>query len=151
MLDALSARYLAPADAAPPTEAIAAYVAALLARYPDLPGPDEETEIEVPWGSGPLINNASGPIVCIDMKTNSVVKEGWRYCVEVASSSGLVAFDPQSGELADPDPISPSTPGMPDVRNKPQGRAARAYRWASLRSYRWPALRPLAVLLRRYR
>src|SRR5215213_8043917 len=84
----------------PPTEAIIDYVVTLLSRYPDLPDEDHETSVDVPWGSA-LLNNASGPIVYIDMKLNNAFHEGWRYCVELASGKGLIAFDPQSGAMAE--------------------------------------------------
>ena len=135
----------------PPTDAIAAYVQGLLARYPDLAGEDQEPSFEVPWGSGPLLGNASGPIVYIDMKLNGAFREGWRYCVDLATSLGLVAFDPQAGALADPNPTAVHEPAMPDDTRRASGIGARLYRWSSLRSYRWPVLVPLASFLRRFR
>lgn len=144
----LSKRFL---DAAPtrPTKKIVDYVDALLARYPEIPDPDDEQTDEVPWGSGPLIANASGPIVYIDMKLNSVFEEGWRYCVETAAAHGLIAFDPQSGTLANPDPSVAPTQWVP---TGPRG--GPVYRWISLRSWRWwflrPLLRPLLPLFRRF-
>jgi hypothetical protein len=128
----------------PPSQEIVDYVNALLVRYPDLAGPGED-EHEVPWGSGPLIGNASGPILYIDMKLNNVFEEGWRFCVETARTRGLVAFDPQSGTVANPDPnAAPAS----DAPLGPRGGAL--YRWVSLRSWRWPFLRPLLPLVRRF-
>ena len=135
----------------PPTDPIADYVQTLLARYPDLPAEDRDLGFEVPWGSGPLLGNASGPIVYIDMKLNGAFGEGWRYCVDLAASCGLVAFDPQAGGLADPDPTAAREPAMPDDARRGTGVGARLYRWSSLRSYRWRVLVPLATLLRRFR
>lgn len=135
----------------PPSEAITDYVGALLRRYPDLPDEDHEASVDVPWGSGPLIRNASGPIVYIDVKLNNAFHEGWRYCVELAAERGLVAFDPQSGGVADPDPTATREPSVPDRGHRGTGIGARLYRWSSLRSYRWPILTPLASLLRRFR
>jgi hypothetical protein len=146
----LSETYLESASI-PPTDPITEYVATLLARYPDLPNDDQEPGIDVPWGSGPLLSNASGPIVRIDLKLNSVLQEGWRYCVELAMSRDLVAFDPQSGGLADPDPTATREPPLSNGARRPTSIGARLYRWSSLRSYRWPILRPLASLLRRFR
>jgi hypothetical protein len=140
----LCRRFLDPSPS-PPTGEIAAYVEALLARYPDLAGPDDE-EHEVPWGSGPLLGNASGPIVYIDMKLDGVFEEGWRFCVETAESHGLVAFDPQSGTVANPDPNAPAADWVPGRER----RGGAAYRWVSLRSWRWPFLRPLLPLFRRF-
>jgi hypothetical protein len=142
--DDLCDRFLDP-PRTPPSAKIAAYVRALTARYPELAiGDDDEAE-GVLWGSGPLIENASGPIVYIDLTLNSVFQQGWRYCVETASSHGLVAFDPQSAALANPDPTAAPVAQAPTTR-----RGGAVYRWASLRSWRWPILRPLLALLRRF-
>ena len=86
-------------------------------------------------GSGPLLRNASGPIVYLDMKLNAVFGEGWRYCVELAASRGLVAFDPQSGAVAALDPTATRQPDQDHVGNRGTGIGARMYRWSSLRSY----------------
>ena len=144
-LDALDARFLDGPRTAP-TERIAEYVRVLLARYPDIPSVDDEDTDEVPWGSGPLIGNASGPIVYIDMKLNTVVEEGWRFCVETARSHGLVAFDPQAATLATPNLTVASVPYTPSEER----RGGPVYRWVSLRTWRWPFLRPLVRLLRRF-
>jgi hypothetical protein len=57
-------------------------------------GPDltDKGNDDVPWGSGPLIKNASGRLLYIDMKLNCFFSEGWRYCVKTATANGLVAF-----------------------------------------------------------
>jgi hypothetical protein len=138
----LSRRLLGGDALAPPTERIVKYVETLLRRYPDL---SDDDELEVPWGSGPLIGNASGPIVYIDMKLNDAFEAGWRFCVETAEAQGLVAFDPQSGELANADPTAAprAVPALPP-------RPGPVYRWLSLRSWRWPFLRPLLPLARRF-
>ena len=141
--DKLARRYLDAKAPVAPTREIAAFVQVLLARYPDLADSDDGPQ--VPWGSGPLIGNASGPIVYLDMKLNTVFEEGWRYCVETVVARGLVAFDPQSGTVANPDPNAPSAT---DVQLSPRG--GRLYRWLSLRSWRWPFLRPLLPLVRRF-
>jgi hypothetical protein len=129
---------------APPTAKIATYVSTLTARYPELVE-DEEPD-DALWSSGPLIDNASGPIAYIGLKLDSLVHDGWRYCVETAHSQGLVAFDPQSDALANPDPTTAPAAHVP-----PRRRDGAVYRWASLRSWRWPILRPLLALLRRFR
>jgi hypothetical protein len=149
-LEHLSERFLGTRRT-PPNEAITDYVVTLLRRYPDLADEDHEPNVDVPWGSGPLLNNASGPIVYIDMKLNNAFHEGWRYCVELASARGLVAFDPQTGGVADPDPTATREPSGPDGSGRGTGIGARLYRWSALRSYRWPILTPVASLLRRYR
>jgi hypothetical protein len=142
--DDLGRRFLGRRRVAP-TDRIAEYVRALLARYPDLADPGGD-EVVVPWGSGPLLANASGPIFYVDLKLSAVFEEGWRYCVETAERHGLVAFDPQAGTLASPDATVPAGEWSPD----PARRGGAAYRWVSLRSWRWPFLRPLLPLLRRF-
>lgn len=143
----LSKRFL-DSPATPPSKEIAEYVNVLLARYPDLNGRDgDEDGDEVPWGSGPLIRNASGPILYIDMKLNTAFEQGWRYCVETATSRGLIAFDPQSGTLANSDPTLTRDDWVPTDERR---RGGPIYRWFSLRSWRWPFLRPLLPLLRRF-
>jgi hypothetical protein len=125
-----------------PSQRIADYVSAVLARYPDL---TDEGDDEVPWGSGPLLGNASGPFLYIDMKLNDVFEEAWRFCVETAGAHGLVAFDPQTSTLANPNPNAPveSVPG-----DGP--RVGPMYLWVARNSWRWPFLRPLLPLLRRF-
>jgi hypothetical protein len=143
--ESLRERFLG-SSTAPASKKIADYVSQLLARYPDGPsGVEDVGADEVPWGSGPLLGNASGPVVYIDMKVNSVFEDGWRHCVDTAASQGLVAFDPQSGALARPDPELRPAAWVPTDR-----RGGPAYRWVSLRSWRWPFLRPLLPLLRRF-
>ena|SRR5436190_7070584 len=86
VFDELCARYLG-GTSAPPTERLANYVHLLLDRYPDLTEAAGE-EDEVPWGSGPMIGNASGRILYIDLKLNLLFAEAWRYCVETAAANG---------------------------------------------------------------
>jgi hypothetical protein len=126
----------------PPSQRIADYVSTVLVRYPDL---TDEGDDDVPWGSSPLLGNASGPILYIDMKLNDGFEEAWRFCVETAGARGLVAFDPQASTLANSDPNAPVESVPEDGR-----RGGAVYRWVSLRSWRWPFLRPLLPLLRRF-
>jgi hypothetical protein len=136
----------------PPTEKIAHYVDVLLSRYPDMPDAGEDEDVdpdEVPWGSGPLIGNAMGPILYLNLTLNKAFDEAWRYCVETAAAHGLVSFDPQSDSLANPDPRAPASEWVP---TGPRG--GPVYRWIALRSWRWwflrPILRPLLPVLRRF-
>ncbi|MFE7135511.1 hypothetical protein ACFVIM_32115 [Streptomyces sp. NPDC057638] len=75
-----------------PTERITAFVAALLERWPDLT--EDEDDIS-PWSSGPLISEASGPLIYFPMRW-SMVEEASVYVAGVASSMGLTCYDPQS-------------------------------------------------------
>lgn len=76
----------------PPTKQIAAYVAALLERWPDLT--EDEDDIS-PWSTGPLIGEASGPLIYFPMRW-SMAEEASAYAAEVASSMGLNCYDPQA-------------------------------------------------------
>ncbi|MFJ4672511.1 hypothetical protein [Kitasatospora purpeofusca] len=80
-----------------PTARIGQYVAALVARWPDL-GADDEDEDASPWSDGPLIANASSPLFYFGM-VFSKYQEAAAYAVDVARSAGLVCFDPQDGRL----------------------------------------------------
>jgi hypothetical protein len=84
----------------PPTESIAAYVAALLDRYPDLSELDDTAVEDSPWTDGPLIHRASGRALFLDMVGNEVGEAARRYAVRTARFAGLVCFDPDSGSLA---------------------------------------------------
>lgn len=144
-------RYVGSDDQEPPTDRIAGYVAALLARFPDITDIGDDEEDTTPWADGPMIGNASGPFIYFGMVTNDAVEAGWTHAVTTAHSMGLVAFDPQSGRLADPDPSAAPEPQARNLSMRGTGVGARMYRWSSLRSYRWPILVPLAALLRRFR
>ncbi|MFF8532347.1 hypothetical protein ACF07B_10365 [Streptomyces sp. NPDC015532] len=85
-------RYLDAEMTSPPTECIAAYVAALAERWGDA------TDDASPWAAWPLIAGAGGPLVYFPM--------GWSRCEEVsawaaalADSMGLICFDPQQNRL----------------------------------------------------
>lgn len=79
----------------PPTERIAAYVAALLERWYDLTEDEEDTS---PWSTGPLIGEACGPLVYFPMRW-SMADEASAYAATLADSMGLVCFDPQLNRL----------------------------------------------------
>ena len=97
----LYARYVEADDATPPTPAIRSYVEVLLSRYPDIADEGEDfDEDAIPWQTGPLINEASGPLFYFGMITNRVAAEAWDFAVATARTHGLVCFDPQSGTLA---------------------------------------------------
>ncbi|GAA1393114.1 hypothetical protein GCM10009639_25730 [Kitasatospora putterlickiae] len=91
--DELYERYIdADGPEVPPTERIAAYVAALLERWPDLTEDEDDTS---PWSTGPLIGEASGPVIHFAMRW-SMAQEAAVYAAGVASSMGLNCYDPQS-------------------------------------------------------
>ncbi|MGW4030583.1 hypothetical protein ACWEFL_14880 [Streptomyces sp. NPDC004838] len=79
----------------PPTEQIAAYVAALLERWPDL---TEDVDDISPWSSGPLIGEASGPLIYFPIRW-SMAEEAAVHAAAVAASMGLNCFDPQAETL----------------------------------------------------
>ncbi|MEU9605008.1 hypothetical protein [Streptomyces sp. NPDC048057] len=75
----------------PPTRQIAEFVAALLERWPDLTEDEDDTS---PWSSGPLISEASGPLIYFPIRW-SMVEEAALHIAGVASSMGLNCYDPQ--------------------------------------------------------
>ncbi|MEV0601913.1 hypothetical protein AB0I82_21765 [Streptomyces sp. NPDC050315] len=79
----------------PPSARIAAYVAALLERWCDLSEDEEDTS---PWSTGPLIGEASGPLIYFPMRW-SMAEEASAYAAAVAESMGLVCFDVQQNRL----------------------------------------------------
>ncbi|QZZ24921.1 hypothetical protein [Streptomyces sp. ST1015] len=88
-------RYIDSEVEEPPSERIAAYVAALLERWCDLTEDEEESS---PWSTGPLIGEASGPLIYFPMGW-SMAEEASAYAVAVAESMGLVCFDVQENRL----------------------------------------------------
>ncbi|MFJ5531641.1 hypothetical protein [Streptomyces sp. NPDC093261] len=92
---ALYDRYVDTEDEHPPTERIAAYVAALLERWCDL---TEDVEDTSPWSTGPLIGEASGPLVYFPMRS-SMAEEASTYAAALADPMGLICFDPQHNRL----------------------------------------------------
>ncbi|MER7512167.1 hypothetical protein ABTX82_27985 [Streptomyces lavendulae] len=79
----------------PPAERIAAFVAALLERWPDLAEDDDDT---APWSTAPLIGEARGPLIYFPMRW-SMADEASAYAAEAAASMGLNCFDPQARRL----------------------------------------------------
>ncbi|MFB7829766.1 hypothetical protein [Streptomyces hydrogenans] len=88
-------RYIDSESEEPPSERIAAYVAVLLERWCDLTEDHEDTS---PWSTGPLINEASGPLIYFPMRF-SMAEEASAYAAAVAESMGLVCFDVQQDRL----------------------------------------------------
>ncbi|MEU8294588.1 hypothetical protein [Streptomyces sp. NRRL S-1314] len=93
--DELYERYLEPDDVVvPPAPSIAAYVDALVARYPD------DVDGSTVWASTPVIDEASGPIVYLVMSYGKA-EEVSDYAAALAREHGLICFDPQ-GECLRP-------------------------------------------------
>ncbi|MFE1957777.1 hypothetical protein [Streptomyces sp. NPDC059479] len=88
-------RYIDGAVEEPPSERIAAYVAALLQRWCDMAEDDEDAS---PWSTGPLIDEASGPLIYFAMRWSMAV-EASAYAAALADSMGLVCFDVQQDRL----------------------------------------------------
>jgi hypothetical protein len=77
------------------TPRIQRYVDELLSRWPDI---NTDEGQDSPWADGPLIGNASGPMIYFAMVTSraaDVVDE----IAELATAGGLVCFDPQTATL----------------------------------------------------
>ncbi|MFJ8187890.1 hypothetical protein [Streptomyces sp. NPDC096105] len=88
-------RYIDSEVEEPPSERIAAYVVALLERWCDLTEDDDDTS---PWSTGPLIDEASGPLIYFPVRW-SMAEEASAYAAAVAQSMGLVCFDVQQDRL----------------------------------------------------
>ncbi|MER5563874.1 hypothetical protein ABT071_35390 [Streptomyces sp. NPDC002506] len=89
-------RYMVTEEpAARPAERIAAFVDALLQRWPDLAEDDDDTS---PWSTSPLIGEARGTLIYFPMRW-SMADEATAHAAEVASSMGLNCFDPQARKL----------------------------------------------------
>lgn len=87
--DELYERYLESDEGVvSPAPRIAAYVEALVERYPD------EIDGSVVWTSPPVIDEASGPIVYLLMSF-SEAEEVSEYAASLARERGLVCYDPQ--------------------------------------------------------
>ncbi|HEX3469255.1 MAG TPA: hypothetical protein VHT05_14340 [Candidatus Elarobacter sp.] len=97
--ESLYASHVGSGSPSAPTERISAYVAALLARFPDLTELDDDSVDDSPWSDGPLIGNASGPFIYFGF-VSSGVEKAWQFAVETAREHGLICFDPQSEALA---------------------------------------------------
>ncbi|GIM93210.1 hypothetical protein [Paractinoplanes toevensis] len=91
----LYSQFIESPGATPPTPAIREYVAALLATWVDLTADENDSS---PWSAGPLINEASGPIIYFAMRY-SMADEVSAVCARMAADRGLVCFDPQWNRL----------------------------------------------------
>lgn len=90
----LHARYIR-SEPEPPTPRIAAYVGALLDRYPEI---DTEAGEDSPWATGPLMGEASGPFLYLPM-VYSQCDEASAWVAQLAQDHGLVCYDRQVGKL----------------------------------------------------
>jgi hypothetical protein len=90
--DVLYERYLESEEIAePPSPRIQAYVEALVGRYPD-------DGLDSPWAAPSGLDDASGPIVYLLM-SYSQADELSEHAAQLASTHGLVCFDPQTESL----------------------------------------------------
>ena len=80
----------------PPTERIRTYIAALLARWPDI---DQEGGEDSPWADSPLIENAFGSAIYFAMVWSRADEAG-EFAARTAQQHGLVCYDPQSERLS---------------------------------------------------
>ncbi|SDP82740.1 hypothetical protein [Lentzea jiangxiensis] len=94
-LDDLYERYVYSDVEHAPTPLIKKYVAALLDRWPDLSEDDDDTS---PWSTSPLIGEARGPLIYFPMRY-SMADEASAFAAQLATSMGLVCFDPQIDSL----------------------------------------------------
>jgi hypothetical protein len=94
----LASRYIETNEPAEPTARIVAFVAALLERHPDI---DTDAGAGSPWSVGPLITQASGPLVYVPMVW-SRCDEISAWVVQVAEDHGLNCYDPLTDQLRTP-------------------------------------------------
>ncbi|MFF0346028.1 hypothetical protein [Kribbella sp. NPDC004875] len=92
---ALYEKYVEAEEPIPPSPRIAAFVAALLARWPDITDNDSDAS---PWASGPLIGEAIGPLLYFPMVW-SRADEASSFAADLAKQHGLICYDPQTGQL----------------------------------------------------
>jgi hypothetical protein len=83
-------------ELAPISDRIRAYVAALLAKWPDI---TEDDGADSPWADGPMINNAFGECIYFSMVW-SRAEEASEFAARVAAQHGLVCYDPQAENAA---------------------------------------------------
>jgi len=117
--DEMYERYVESNDKTPPTDRIASYVSALLARYPEPTEHDADDAFDAcPWADGPMIGNAIGPFMYFGVINNEAGGDACSFAIDTAHSLGLICFDPQSGQLVD---VAPAAP--------PRRRKGRAWPW----------------------
>jgi len=76
-----------------PAAAMLAFVADILARYPDLTETDDTV-----WADGPMVNNILGQFINMSVIW-SRIKEAEQVLAETAKRHGLYCYDPQSKKL----------------------------------------------------
>jgi hypothetical protein len=103
--------YVANGPRVEPSEAIRAYVAALTERWIDLTD-DDEGDVS-PWSTGPLISEASGPLIYFPMSF-SRSREVSAGAAQLAADHGLVCYDPQEQRLRPHADTPPPAPPLPD-------------------------------------
>ena len=77
----------------PPTPAIAAFVQALLDRWPDI-----DVDESSPWSASPLIGDANGSTFYTGVVWSRADEAG-EFIAATARAHGLVCYDPQSERL----------------------------------------------------
>jgi hypothetical protein len=98
-----------------PRPLIVQYVDALLERWPDITADEGE---DSPWASGPLMNEAIGPLFYFPM-TWSMAEEASAFAAAKAEELGLVCFDPQLERLRPDSDARP--PGSPPAESPSNG------------------------------
>ncbi|MFJ5975060.1 hypothetical protein [Streptomyces sp. NPDC093060] len=81
-------------QAEPPTQRIAAYMAALLERWPNPTGDEDDHPV---WEAG-LVGNETGPLIYFGVRWN-MAEEVTAFAAQVATSMGLVCFNVSQGKL----------------------------------------------------
>ncbi|MEV6599956.1 hypothetical protein AB0M36_24325 [Actinoplanes sp. NPDC051346] len=91
-------RYLESDEPVTPTARVAAYVTALLERFPDI---DTDAGGDSPWSTGSLMESARGPLVYFPMVwSRSADVSAW--AANLADEHQLHCYDPQLEQLRTP-------------------------------------------------
>jgi hypothetical protein len=94
----LHKRYVDTDVSQPPTARLRHFVDVLLARWPDV---GDEAGESSPWATGPLVNEAVGPLMYFAMVYGRA-REVSDYVPSLAWAHGLVCFDPQLAQVRMP-------------------------------------------------
>ena len=95
-----------------PSDRIKAFVAALLDQWPDL---SDDPDGKSPWADEPLIGNAFGTCVYLAIQW-SRAEEATATVARIASTHGLVCFDPQSSTVRSASPQLSATAADRGIR-----------------------------------
>src|SRR5215218_2943748 len=79
VFEELYERYVESGEEVEPTDRVRQFVAALLARYPDLTELDDDAVDDSPWADGPPLRNACRPFIYFGIVANEAAKDAWEH------------------------------------------------------------------------